>query len=461
MAGRGVSFEDQWAKHGHQDCARWLFRVWDRRTRRRVSKAFASKAEGWVWAQAVQVQIGAGKLSAGSLSFAAVAEDYARQLDQRGVRDVHAAEVRRVAKALADAGIDNLRGSAPELADRVRTWLTTVKPFAKGRERPLSPITRNRWLRHVKSIGLHAVRHHGLPSNPFAAVQPLIVPEKLKATLRLDELRSLFATAFWYPADPYLLPVAFMVYAGLRRGEALHVRWEWIDFEARTITVRVLDEYRLKRGKERVVTLQDELAELLWRWPWRERSGWCVPDASLRQPRDAREHWEQFRAYLARCGVEPRDLHPHACRHTWVALQLATGQSVTRVRREAGHTELETTDGYSAAEAQYTTAVAGWPRGQFRLLPRPELADDADALGELRAAVGRGLALPDLAAAAGVPLGTLDAWLRGEVPEAVRQWHAVRAAAARLAPATVSRAAPLVAAAVGAPFPVGNDNPQG
>jgi hypothetical protein len=109
---------------------------------------------------------------------------------------------------------------------------------------------------------------------------------------------------------------------------------------------------------------------------------------------------------------------------------LATGRSLSWVRRALGHVSLKTTDGYVDAEAEYGSVVRGWSPGQmFLRRPAPGTAIE-DPIGWLREFLQGGGSLEQLGEASGVPVATLMAWHREGAPEAVRQLFAARHAAA-------------------------------
>lgn len=421
----GIRIIDQHARLGHTNAKHWLFRVWDPRRRQWKSKAFDKRADGHAWAGAMRARFNLGIASAGRLPFALVADDYVQAMTERGLVAVHVREARLVCDAVVAAGGDDLLDDA--FAATVRKWLATAPTFAPGRTTAPGNVTKNRWLRLLKSACLHAVRHHGLRANPLHGVKPLKVAHRLKATLRIDELRAMVSDE--RRADPYYLAACLLLYAGLRGGEALFARWEWLELDAQVMVLRSTKAYPIKRNRERAVPVLDELRDLLLSWPDRPSHGYIVPGDAFRALEN-KGRWVAFRDYIGRCSLDARDLHPHATRHTWASVMLATGASVMWVRRALGHSSLITTDGYSDAEAQFGGVVRGWTRCQmFLRRPAPGTAIE-DPLAWLRAYLASGGTVAQLAAASAVPPATLSAWLIDGPPEAVRHLFAARHAAA-------------------------------
>jgi integrase len=452
----GITIIDQHTKYGHTRCKHWLFRVWDPRRENRKSRAFEKLSDGHAWAREVRAKFNLGLACAGKLPFALVAEDLVQSLRDRAIKDGrppgwHVREIELVTTAAAKAGAVDIL--ADDFVKTVRAWVATAPTFAKGREVPLSNVTRNRWLRHLKSVCLHALHNPrqfpGLSANPLHGVKPMTVTARRKPTLKVHELRALVAESVDVrppchgPADPMFVAACLEVYGGLRSGEALFARWEWIDWEGEGIELRSTPAYPIKRDKERRAPLLHELRDLLLlRYPGPGTTGYIVESDWLRGLGN-KGRWSAFRDYLGRCGVEARNLSPHATRRTWACIMLATGRSLSWVRRALGHSSVKTTDGYVDAEAEYGSVVGGWTSGQmFLRRPAPGTAIE-DPIGWLREFLQGGGSLEQLGEASGVPVATLMAWHREGAPEPVRQLFAARHAAA-----TARIGTPPVAAAV-------------
>lgn len=414
--GEGIRVVDQWAKLGHKRAKHWLFQVWDGRRRTWKSKAFEAKTDGWAWAEALRGRFALGQGQAGRLPFLAVAESYAQSLRARGLDAYHVRELELVADQVAAAGAVDLNDAAGFSA-AVARWLATTSTLRANSTRVAGPYTRNRWLTRIKDICRHACRPpYSLGRSPLDGMRKSKVERKLKATLTVEQARAMVADD--RAGDPFYLAACLMVYAGLRFGEALNMRWEAVNIDALTLHVQVRDDYRVKRSKERLAPLLLELREILI--ARRKPTGYIV-DADRLRLRSRRVQWEAFRAYCTASGFDPGRLSPHSTRHTWAAMQLATGQNLSLVRRQLGHDDITTTDGYADAVEQYTAGVRGWPRGQLCLRRAPE-ALPADPLAFLREHVQGGGRVADIATAADLSEGELLTWLHDGLPKPVQQY---------------------------------------
>lgn len=371
----GIQVIDQHEKLGHDRCKRWLFRVWNPWLRRwKPSRAWDGLPDGWSWAERERAKYTLGERRATTGSFTSLAAEFVQSLrdadpqpagqpDKKHVRDV-----KRILDHLVERGVVDL--DADDFAQRVRSVLATTRSFAKGRKQAIAGRTRNRWLRQVRACISHGLQSQLIRHDPLAPLRRFKFEEDDTATesFTIPELRQLVAPAM--ERDPLFLQVALMVYAGFRVREAAHVRWEWIDWRARFIRVRLSASFKTKRRKERQIPLTDELAAILEAQSHRQLHGWVIRSAEQRARKDW-EHYDAFKAYLAAAGVTRADLHPHSTRHTWTAIMLATGASATLVRRSLGHSSLTTTDDYADAEMQVLRDVRGWPAGEFFLRREP------------------------------------------------------------------------------------------
>jgi len=156
--------------------------------------------------------------------------------------------------------------------------------------------------------------------------------------------------------------VAFSL--GLRQGEALGLRWEDVDLEAKTITVS-RSQVRLKgkgitlgptkSGKGRTIVLPAPLlaelkahrkaqnAERLvagTKWTDEDR----VFALSDGRPIDAKEDWKAWKRLLSDAGVP--DVKGHTTRHTAATMLLAMGVPTEIAKEILGHSSITVTQGY-------------------------------------------------------------------------------------------------------------------
>jgi integrase len=149
---------------------------------------------------------------------------------------------------------------------------------------------------------------------------------------------------------------------GLRQGEALGLRWEDVDVDARLLRVRralqrrrggglVFAEPKTQRSKrviplpaQLVAALEDHhdqqareraVAGSLW------RDSGCVFTTPVGTPVDPRNDFREFRKLLARAGLPPVRLHD--LRHTAASLLLAQHVPARVVMEILGHSQIALT----------------------------------------------------------------------------------------------------------------------
>jgi integrase len=149
----------------------------------------------------------------------------------------------------------------------------------------------------------------------------------------------------------------FLLYTGLRLGEALALKWSDIDLKKRTVNVSrtivyvrdrskndgskiLLDQTSTKNGMSRIVYLSDMAIEALE--DLKKQMGYD-PDGYIMQtknktilyPADAYKIFQRIlkRANIEQCGI-------HALRHSFVSLMTNNGIPITMVSQMVGHANI-------------------------------------------------------------------------------------------------------------------------
>jgi integrase len=211
-----------------------------------------------------------------------------------------------------------------------------------------------------------AVKAHRLPRNPAADATP---PTRKQVAASQHEMRpwtaaQLAAFLEWSRAHSRHHTLwALLAMTGMRRGEALALRWRDVDLDAGTVAVRrgvkvimvkgeprKVTEGPTKSHNARVVDIDPGTAAVLRAWR-RERGGLALQlarddalvfgtiEGQLRAPERVSE---EFRAAAGRCRKAlGEDALPvirlHDLRHTHATLLLAKGVPVKVVSERLGH----------------------------------------------------------------------------------------------------------------------------
>jgi integrase len=153
---------------------------------------------------------------------------------------------------------------------------------------------------------------------------------------------------------------ATLAYTGLRRGEAMGLRWSDVDLDRRLITVRRSYEGRTKSGKDRLVPIPVELVPILQQHrladPWKgelvfpnEEGGACYSKNS--------KPGKVLELALERCGL-PR-IRVHDLRHVFASYFVMRGGDIFTLQRILGHSTPQiTSDTYAHLSPAHLAGAA-------------------------------------------------------------------------------------------------------
>jgi len=199
------------------------------------------------------------------------------------------------------------------------------------------PASANHWLRILKLLTMWAVKRGMLASMPWH-VPMLKVQKRPRSILPLAAARAWFtavdeATAH---APGIGTAVRLMFGLGLREGEAISARWEWIDWARKTYTPGIT------KGREaEPVPMAGWLREHLE--ARRQHAGLIVarPDGQAFASGFARQ---AIRRANDTCAIE--GITPHRLRGTFATLMSEAGVPIQTVQRVMRHKSFTTTMGY-------------------------------------------------------------------------------------------------------------------
>ena len=216
-----------------------------------------------------------------------------------------------------------------------------------------------------------AVKWGYINSNPVSRAEKPRVEQKESTYLDADEARHMLELIQEEPIH-WRTVIIFDLFSGLRRQELLGLKWEDIDFDKRTITVRRTVNYVPKKGvyesttkskkSRRPLHISATAVGLLLevqRWQqqrekelgdaWKGEGYVFTKDDGERQFPDSITAW--FHKFVMRNNLP--DVHVHSLRHTFASLQIADGVPLVAVSRQLGHAKPSTTsDIYAHVLAQ-------------------------------------------------------------------------------------------------------------
>ncbi len=229
----------------------------------------------------------------------------------------------------------------------------------------LAPATILNGLSIIRRVFNLAVRDELVLRNPAARLGELMrrVDRSMAPEVRVvtawtrEEAETLLRLAAEH--EPRFAPLLrFLLSTGARRGEALGLRWEDVDFDLCRITIRRALTKGVsvtpKSGRARTLAMPPTLAESLFdllanrrrealHRGWSEVPGWvfCSEAGTALDERNVTRSWDRLRRRAQKRGVRPLKLH--TARHTFASLALAAGRSIRWVAEQLGHSNPELT----------------------------------------------------------------------------------------------------------------------
>lgn len=207
--------------------------------------------------------------------------------------------------------------------------------------------TLNAFLNYAINVGY-------IIANPIKKAQKIKPSPRLKYIPNNYEEIDLIMNEISSVKD-YKISLLFCALCGLRRGEALAVKWEDINFAEKTLkisrqTIRTSNgrhyEKELKTEKsQRVVGLPGLIIEELEKTPKNERKGFIVK-ITKRKPNCFYYRFVKIREKL---GLDDRTTL-HSLRHIFATLLLRKGFTIDSVSKSLGHSSIKTTGDIYAHE---------------------------------------------------------------------------------------------------------------
>jgi integrase len=320
--------------------------VWSAREGKRRFKTFATLAEAKAWRAEAQVALRSGMMRAGSsvtlheaaeawlegVKSGAIRNRSGHAYKPSAIRGYKTALLTRVLPALGGLRLSEIRRvDLQDFADRL---------CADG----LDPSTVRNALMPLRAIFRRAVARGEVAVNPTSGLELPAMEGARDRIASPGEAADLLAAL----PEPDRALWATAMYAGLRRGELLALRWEDVDLAGGVIHVeRSWDAKegavgpKSRAGRRTVpipAALRDHLVE------HKLRSGrhvGLVFGTSYAQPFTPSNVRKRANAAWIRAGFEPIGLHE--CRHTFASLMIAAGVNAKSLSAYMGHSSVTIT----------------------------------------------------------------------------------------------------------------------
>jgi len=202
------------------------------------------------------------------------------------------------------------------------------------------------YYRTLKAAFSKAVIWNYLPDNPLKKIKapkisktfPVFISEVELHTILNNTKEQIFKDIFF---------TAF--YTGMRLGELVNMKWNWIDLNQNIITVKCSDTFTTKSKKERIIPICPALRNvLLNRLPkvlkintdyflFSRLSGIKFTEEYISK---------KFKKIVRAAGLDEK-VHFHTLRHSFASILVQRGVSLFVVKELLGHEDLTTTQIYS------------------------------------------------------------------------------------------------------------------
>ena len=204
--------------------------------------------------------------------------------------------------------------------------------FKLKRVDDILPVSVNIELRQLKAAFQKAVAWRYLEQNPLRDVKQYRVKStNVRNYLTKSEINIVLNQI---PESVFKSFVLFCLYTGCRRGEALNLNWEDVDFVNKQVTFHVT-----KNGKRRVIPLNSILNRVLQNM-----------DMNGVNPFPFSEDYvtHKFKKYLRSSGIKNcESLRLHSLRHTFASHLVMSGVDLLTVSKLLGHSTVRVTEMYA------------------------------------------------------------------------------------------------------------------
>jgi integrase len=198
-----------------------------------------------------------------------------------------------------------------------------------------SPVSANLMIRSVRLLWRWAVRIGYIDAVPFL-VHQMKVQRKPRPVVPVARVKEFFEVVDGITTNPQVkVMMRVMVGLGLRRTEALGMRWEWFSAEQRTYTVG-----KAKGKDARIIPVPAWLWESIHAMP-KTLSEWVFPST-----KDGKPHRHNFLTKPlkeAAAKLKLGRLTQHRLRATFASLHAQSGCPITEIQGMLGHRNLATT----------------------------------------------------------------------------------------------------------------------
>ena len=200
------------------------------------------------------------------------------------------------------------------------------------------------YYRTLKAAFNKAVIWNYIENNPFNKIKTPKVPKSFPVFISESELieilnntntklmKDIFTTAF---------------YTGMRLGELINMKWNWIDFSQNIITIKNSSEFNSKNKRERIIPIHQKVKtifQILYQIGKDQNSLVFYRKKNILLNEDFVS--KQFKKAVRAAKLNDK-IHFHSLRHSFASALVQRGISLYAVKELLGHGNIKTTQIYS------------------------------------------------------------------------------------------------------------------
>ena len=216
----------------------------------------------------------------------------------------------------------------------------TLEKWKSVRANEVSPVAVNIELRQIKAMGRKGIQWGYMDIKQIEGVNQLKVPKKAPRFMSKEEISKLqTATPVrWW--DMF----SFFMLTGLRIGEFVHLKWDWVDFHKKTLTVKADSDWTPKDYESREIPLHPKLMGILERLRKNKQGEYIFWNGANSATLAARIG-QKFSKYCKKAGIDHYRIHD--LRHTFASHMILNGADLMVVRDLLGHSSVKRTEIYA------------------------------------------------------------------------------------------------------------------
>jgi integrase len=211
--------------------------------------------------------------------------------------------------------------------------------------------TCNRSLAGLRRLFNFAIAREYMEESPFPKTSKsgLFYPDKkgLRNFFTEEQMEKILdASPEWL--RPMILTA---YYTGMREGELLGLRWEWVDLSDGVIYLPSTKTLKDPTGRGQKVVMQRELIDLFQSFPKRSEIIFCQPNG---EPFKQWHVYQPFKKILKFLGIDTKQYSWKELRHTTASLMHRKGVPALVIKDQLRHTNVKTTvDFYIGSDVGY------------------------------------------------------------------------------------------------------------